>query len=267
METQEKSGELDAFLRTAHLCADRAGAMILPHFRKNHDVDNKSSSEFDPVTEADRSAEAAIRELLGEHWPDHSVVGEEHDDHHGESAYNWVVDPIDGTRSFITGIPLWGTLIGLRHNTDPVLGLVDQPFLQERYWSDGASAFLRRPSGTTRISTRSCARIDQAFLTTTSPDLFGEGQERRCFAKLRDAVRMTRYGGDCYGYCMLTQGYFDIVLEAGLKLVDIIAIIPIVEAAGGRITDWKGNKVIDGGQVLATGDPELHQQVLELLNS
>ncbi|MGI9381151.1 MAG: histidinol-phosphatase [Methyloligellaceae bacterium] len=267
MENQDKSGNLNAFLRTAHLCADRAGAKILPYFRSEHDVDNKSSSEFDPVTEADKSAETAIRDLLTEHWPDHSVVGEEHDDQYGDSAYNWVVDPIDGTKSFITGLPLWGTLIGLRYNTDPVLGLVDQPFLQERYWSDGTSAFLRCPSGETRISTRACPKLSQAFLSTTSPDLFDTGHEQRCFVRLRDSVRMTRYGGDCYAYCMLMQGYFDIILEAGLKLVDIVAIIPIVEAAGGKITDWKGGKVIDGGQVLATGDPELHQQVLELINS
>ena len=177
-----------------------------------------------------------------------------------------MIDPIDGTRAFITGAPVWGTLIGLQHEGQPILGLMSQPFTGERFWAGGASAYWRQGAGKPkRISTRACGKLDQAVLTSTHPDLFADGAEREGFARLKSRVRMTRFGGDCYGYCLLAAGFIDLAVEAGLKPYDIIALVPIIEAAGGVVTTWDGKPPTEGGRILAAGDARLHAQAMAVL--
>jgi myo-inositol-1(or 4)-monophosphatase len=251
----------------AHTLADRAGAEILPQFRKSIAVQNKAGGgDFDPVTAADRGAEQVVVDAIAERFPDHGVVGEEFGTRGEMSRYKWVIDPIDGTRAFIMGSPLWGTLIGLLDEGQPVLGLMDQPYTRERFWSDDTGARMRTADGTTRrVTTRACASLADAVFTTTHPELFERGVEMERLNDLKSRARMTRYGGDCYGYCLLAAGFVDLIVETGLKPYDVVALIPIIEKAGGRITTWDGKPATHGGRIVATGDPALHDQVLKLL--
>ncbi|MFM1816843.1 MAG: hypothetical protein RLZ98_3538 [Pseudomonadota bacterium] len=256
------------FLAFAHTLADRSGAVILPRFRRRIAIEAKATAGFfDPVTAADRAAERAIRTMINRRWPDHGIFGEELGEKPASSPYRWIVDPIDGTRSFILGLPVWGTLIALTSDGQPLLGLMDQPYTRERFWSAANASYFRGPDDrTTRLRTRACPDLASAMLTTTHPDLFAQGRERSTFQRLKAEVRDTRYGGDCYAYCLLAAGHIDIVMEAGLKAHDIAALIPIIERAGGIVTDWKGGSVIGGGNVLACGDPVLHERVLALIS-
>jgi myo-inositol-1(or 4)-monophosphatase len=248
----------------AHKLADEAGAVILSHFRSRGDVANKSAAGFDPVTEADQGAELAMRRLIEAEFPSHGISGEEFPDKANDDAYRWVLDPIDGTKAFITGLPVWGTLIGLTHHDQPVLGVMDQPYLGERFWNADGKAFFRSPRREQPIRTRQCGSLASAILGATTPDMF-EGEEGRRFRNLSEACRMTRYGGDCYLYCMLAMGLVDIVAEASLKPFDIVALIPIIEAAGGIVTTWSGSDPSGGGQILAVGDPALHDAAMRAL--
>lgn len=256
-----------AHVEFAHVLADIAGRAVLPYFRRPLAVENKSAhAGFDPVTAADRAAERAIREAVQARFPEHGVVGEEYGTIAGKGPYRWLIDPIDGTRAFITGSPLWGTLIGLLEGPRPVLGLMSQPFTGERFWSDGRHARWRGPGARARrLATRPCGRLDEAILTTTHPDLFSPGPEREAFEALKARARMTRFGGDCYGYCLLAAGFVDLVVEAGLKPHDVAALIPIIEGAGGRVSTWDGKSAVDGGRVVAAGDPRVHEQALAVL--
>ena len=265
----------DQLLAFAHRLADRSAAVILPHFRKAMVVVDKSSSiergglagaAFDPVTAADRAAERIIRDELRKAFPDHGIVGEEFDNEVSGSRYQWLIDPIDGTRSFIMGMPVWGTLIALTDNGKPVLGLMDQPFTGERFWSAAGRTYCRhRHEAPHMLTTRSCPALDQAILSTTHPDLFAAGFEAERFQALKTQARMTRYGGDCYAYCMLAMGGIDLIVEAGLKPYDIAALVPIIERAGGRVTGWDGQPAIGSARIVAAGDPRLHAQVLNSL--
>lgn len=255
-------------LNLAHDLADQSGAIIRPQFRRPIAVANKAGVDaFDPVTKADRSAERIIAREIRARVPEHGIVGEEYGAVRTEAPFQWVIDPIDGTRSFITGTPMWGTLIGLLHQGDPVLGLMNQPFTGERFWSAEKVAYAREAGGKPRrIRTRACPRIADALMMTTSPELFASGVEADGFARVRQSVRMTRYGGDCYAYCLLASGFVDLVIETGLKSYDVVALIPIVERAGGRMTTWDGGAATSGGRIVASGDPALHDRVLKLLN-
>lgn len=255
-------------LALAHELADRSRAVIGPYFRKRLDVGDKGGAfGFDPVTKADRAAERAIAKLIRARAPEHGVVGEEFGSERADASYRWVVDPIDGTRSFIIGAPMWGTLIGLMRDGVPVLGVMDQPFTGERFWSGRRGAHWQGPEGKPRrMRTRQCSQVKDAILMTTSPDLLAPGVETEAFLRVKRQARMTRYGGDCYAYCLLAAGFVDLVIEAGLKSYDIAALIPIVERAGGRITTWSGEPAAQGGRVVACGDPALHGKVLKLLN-
>ncbi len=257
--------DFQSLLATAHALADRAGAVILPHFRTNQVVDHKGGNHFDPVTAADRNAESAIRQALAETYPSHGILGEEFGARDGEADYCWVIDPIDGTRSFILGLPLWGTLIGLTHAGSPLLGVMDQPFTGERFWSGESESFFRHGGVTKTMRTRPCATFDQALLTTTSTDDFTPDQQRR-FAALTDRVRLRRFGGDCYNYCLLAMGHVDLVAEAGLQAFDIVPLIPIVERAGGIVTTWEGGDPREGGSILAAGDARLHAAAVAMLS-
>jgi histidinol phosphatase-like enzyme (inositol monophosphatase family) len=254
-------------LEFGHALAELSAAAILPYFRKPLTVSNKAGAAgFDPVTAADRAAERAIRKAVVDRFPDHGIVGEEYGVVTGKGRYRWVIDPIDGTRAFITGSPLWGTLIGLMDGERPALGLMNQPFTGERFWSDGRRAHWRGPSGKARsLDTRACARLSEAVLTSTHPDLFAPGEEAERFSAVRSRVRMTRFGGDCYGYCLLAAGFVDLIIEAGLKTYDIVALVPIIEAAGGLVTAWDGGPASEGGRIVAAGDPRVHQEAIAIL--
>jgi len=245
--------------------ATLSGEAIRPFFRTALGVDNKShTGVFDPVTEADRAAETAMRMLIRKTFPDHGIIGEEFGDERADAPYVWVLDPIDGTKSFISGMPAWGTLIGLMKNGAPVYGMMHQPFMGERFTGDGASAHYRGPAGERRLLARTCKDLSEAVLFTTNPFLMSEAERGR-FHKVERAARLTRYGGDCYAYCMVAAGYIDLVIEAGLKQHDIVALIPIIEGAGGIVTDWSGGSATKGGRILAAGDRRVHAEALRLL--
>lgn len=254
---------LKPFLETANLLADEAGAVIRPFFRRPIRVENKAGKDsFDPVTAADKAAERIIRKQLARLHPDHGILGEEYGHTTGQTPFTWVIDPIDGTKAFITGSPLWGTLIGLQYQADAVLGMMDQPFTGERVWAAGGASQWLQPDGKVRrIKTRRCTILDEAILATTSPDLM-TSNELAAFLSLKAKARLTRYGGDCYAYCLLAAGHIDLVVECGLKPHDVVALIPIIEQAGGRITTWDGKRAISGGRIVAAGDPTLHSIVL-----
>ena len=262
-----KAPSFKTLLDGAHAMADASGPIILRHFRKRKDVENKAGhGGFDPVTVADRGAEKAIVRVLAQRFPEHGLIGEEYGVTRGDARYRWVVDPIDGTRSFILGSPMWGTLIGLLDGEAPVLGLMDQPYTGERFWAGETASFLRSVGGKVKkLATRACPRLEDAIIATTHPDLFAAGKEAKGFQRVKQAARMTRYGGDCYSYGLLAAGFVDVVIEAGLKGYDIVALIPIIERAGGRVTTWDGRPATDGGRILACGDPQLHARLLDVL--
>lgn len=246
--------------------AEVAGEAILPFFRTSLTVDNKKlKGSFDPVTAADRAAETAMRALIRKTFPAHGIVGEEFDDVASAAPYTWVLDPIDGTKSFIAGMPVWGTLIGLCKEDAPVYGMMAQPFIRERFTGDGASAKYRGPAGERKLMTRKCDSLSDALLFTTSPHLF-KPQEKECYDRVEKQVRLPRFGSDCYAYCMIAAGYVDLVIEAGLDSYDIVALIPIIEGAGGVVTNWQGESAARGGQIIAAGDKRVHAAALELLN-
>jgi len=252
------------FLATAHGLADRAAEVILPHFRAIGAIDHKGGDWLDPVTAADVGAERAIRAALAETYPDHGVVGEELGRKEGAGPYCWVIDPIDGTRAFIIGQPLWGTLIGLARNGEPLLGLMNQPFTKERFWSGERESWYRHNGLDRPIETRLCPSLQDAFMAASTPEMFGPDEARR-FETLAREVRMRRFGGDCYNYCLLAMGQLDLVVEAGLNAYDILPLIPIVERAGGMVTTWDGGDARDGGRILAAGDPKLHAEGMQVL--
>ncbi|HYB99361.1 MAG TPA: histidinol-phosphatase [Candidatus Limnocylindrales bacterium] len=259
--------ELETFLAFAGRLADAARSAILPHFRQPLTVTDKAAAgaSYDPVTVADRDAEHQMRALITEHYPSHGIVGEEHGDSPGSSGLRWLLDPIDGTRAFITGVPLWGTLIALSDEEGPLLGVVDQPFLRERFLGSRLGARYELPDREGTLRTRPCASLAEATLYCTHPGMFPRDPARSAFAELESRVRMSRFSGDCYSYCMVAFGLVDLVVEAGLKPWDIQAIIPIIEAAGGVVTTWKGERAVAGGKIIAAGDPAVHEQALRIL--
>jgi myo-inositol-1(or 4)-monophosphatase len=262
------SGHIEARLSFAHRLADAAGAVIRPYFRQPLAVTNKAAGTlFDPVTEADRRAEQTIRDLIRDTYPQDGVVGEEFGTHPGSSGYRWILDPIDGTRAFIAGQPLWGTLIGLERGEQPVLGILDQPFLRERFIGREDKADLRRPDGDSPLRVRSCETLAEAVVCTTHPVAHFDEAERARFSRVEAAARFSRYGGDCYAYALLAMGTIDLVVEARLAYWDIAPLLPIVTGAGGMLTDWQGRPWRGGANVLAAGDPRVHAEAVALLNA
>ncbi len=264
------NSDFDGRLEFAHRLADAAGAVIRPYFRRPIVVEEKKSSNrggFDPVTMADKAAEQEIRALIAKTYPNDGILGEEFGDTPGTSEYRWVLDPIDGTRAFITGQTMWGSLIALEKNNERLLGLLDQPFLRERFVGHGGRAEFCSPQGKSPLSTRRCAKLANAVVTTTHPLAHFSAEEAAYFSAVEAQARFSRYGGDCYAYGLVAMGFIDLVMEAGLRHWDTAALIPIVEGAGGIITDWEGNPVTDHGNVLAAGDASLHSEVLALLGA
>jgi histidinol phosphatase-like enzyme (inositol monophosphatase family) len=255
------------FITFLNNVANEAAKISLQYFKKSVTVENKGpklKSDFDPVTIADKNTEKVIREQIRRHFPDHNIMGEEEAFEDKKSDYTWIIDPIDGTRSYITGIPTWGTLIALQHNGKTIVGMLDQPYLRERYIGTASSAFLNGKP----INTRACDTIFNATISTTDPlQLFNGEEEQDKFFRVAAGARMMRNGYDCYAYAMVASGFIDVVIESGLNAHDIQALIPIIEGAGGIVTDWGGNPVTYGGQVVACGDQRLHEQVIGLLNT
>ena len=245
--------------------ATRSGQAILPFFRTSLTTEDKSlGGVFDPVTEADRAGETVMRRMITTMFPSHGIVGEEFGAEREDAELVWVLDPIDGTRAFMAGLPLWGTLIGLMRNGVPAYGLMHQPFIGERFFGDGGSAGYVGPHGERKLMTRRCNSLADAVMSTTSPRLFDAGPMAG-YERIEQAVKLTRFGYDCYAYCMLAAGHLDLVVEAGLKSYDIAPLIPIIEGAGGIVTSWDGGSAAQGGAVVACGDKRLHESVLEML--
>jgi histidinol-phosphatase len=245
--------------------AAAAGDALLPFFRTSLSVENKSrGAAFDPVTAADRAAEQAMRAMIRSSFPSHGIVGEEFGNERTDAEYVWVLDPIDGTKSFISGMPAWGTLIALMRDGEPVYGLMNQPFTRERFSGDGGAAHYRGPTGARALHARRCGALGEAILMTTSPLLMDQA-ERTAFGRVEQAARLSRYGGDCYAYCMVAAGHVDLVIEAGLKPYDVIPLIPIITGAGGIITTWDGGPAKNGGRIVAAGDKRVHAAALEML--
>ena len=244
--------ELDAFL----IELNRAAAdVILPLFRGAHGLSNKLTRGFDPVTEADQGAERAIRALISARYPDHGVIGEEYGEDRPDAEWVWVLDPVDGTRAFIAGLPLWTTLIGLRHQGRPVLGSIGQSFLGELYIGHAGGSRLISSRGETPLRVRPCPRLTDAIIATTDPEGCFTGAELGAWTQVRAAARLARLGCDAYAYAMVAAGTMDLVVEAGLKSWDIDAAIPVIAGAGGLTTDWRGEPVGgSGGQIVIAGD-------------
>lgn len=245
-----------------------AASATLPLFRADHGlVDKGGAKGFDPVTEADKGAERVIRALISKRYPDHGVIGEEYGEDRPSAEFVWVLDPVDGTRAFIAGLPVWTTLIGLRHNGSPVLGSIGQPFLDEIFIGHAGGSRLMSRGATRVLKTRPCPRLSEALIATTDPAIF-QGAEREAWRTVRAAARLARLGCDAYAYAMVAAGTIDLVLEAGLKAWDIDAAIPVIAGAGGLTTDWSGQPVgAFGGRIAIAGDRACLEEALGALRA
>ena len=244
-----------------------SGEAILHFFRTSLGIEDKGSPMgFDPVTAADRAAEAAMRALIKRSFPEHGIVGEEFGVERRDAEYVWVLDPIDGTKSFICGMPACGTLIALTRRGEPIYGMMHQPFTREHFSGDGRGARYRGPAGDRTLAVRACASVEDAVLCITSPLLMTPSDRQR-FQQVERAVRLSRYGGDCYAYCVLAAGHIDLVIETELKPHDVLPLIPIIEGAGGIITTWEGGAPHAGGRIIAAGDKRVHAAAIEVLGS
>lgn len=272
--------ELEDFTAFARELALRARVETLPRFRQALDIDNKLEEAFDPVTEADREAEKVIRTLIEKRYPDHGILGEEFGEKEAESPYRWVLDPVDGTRAFICGVPSWTTLIALEEEGAARVGVIDQPWLGEMFVGGAGGACLIKGPERRRIAVSGETALAQARLSTTDPRA-GEcfsGEEAGLFNRLSEKVRVTRFGLDACAYALLAHGQFDLVAEAGLQRYDAAALIPVIEQAGGVASDWAGEKIGpafekplseggQGGRFIAAASKELHAAALEILKS
>lgn len=260
----ERLSALDDFLVELN---QASAQVILPLFRADHGLEDKGpAGAFDPVTQADRNAESAIRKLVAERFPDHGFIGEEHGEDRPDAEFVWVVDPIDGTRAFIAGLPVWTTLIGLRHQGEPVLGSIGQPYVGELFIGSAAGSRLMARGSSRLLRVRECPRLTQAVIATTDVEGCFNGAEAGAWGQVRAAARVARFGCDAYAYAMVALGLIDLVVEAGLKSWDIEAAVPIIEGAGGLVTDWRGERLKrTGGQVAIAGDRRCLDEALVAL--
>lgn len=259
-----RENQLDISIDFMRRIALAAAAETLPRFRSQGAVANKEQGSFDPVTEADREAERVIRALISAEYPDHGILGEEHGSENISSRHIWVIDPIDGTRAFISGLPVWGTLVGLTVDGDAVAGMMSQPFTGELFYANASGAHYEGPSGPRRLTTRKTTSLAEATLFTTTPALF-KGDARLRYDLFEKRVQLARYGTDCYAFAMVAAGSVDIVADPGLKPYDIVALIPIIEKAGGVVTTFEGGPAEGGGDILAAATPELHAAAMAAL--
>ncbi|CUH76355.1 histidinol-phosphatase [Tropicibacter naphthalenivorans] len=256
----------EELISTAHAMADAAGQAILPFFRsKGLSADNKLSEDFDPVTIADRNAEQAMREVLAQRRPDDAILGEEYGAQGGTSGLTWVLDPIDGTRGFLSGTPTWGTLIAVGDDDGPALGVVDQAYTGERFIGGLGTAEWTGPHGGGALHVRDTRALSDAILFTTFPEV-GTPDERAAFDRVAARAKLVRYGMDCYAYVLLATGQIDLVIEAGLQAYDIQGPLAVIEAAGGIVTNWQGGPAHNGGQVIAAANSDIHAAAMALLS-
>ena len=256
----------DGLIRTAHALADAARVETLAHFRTSGLLaDNKYAVGFDPVTEADRASERRMRAILAEMRPDDSILGEEYAPKVGTSGLTWVLDPIDGTRSYLAGTPTWGVLIAVNAGDGPILGVIDQPYIGERFIGGLGLAEVVGPQGRAALATRAARPLSNAILFTTFPEV-GTPAEGAAFRALSSKVQLTRYGTDCYAYALVAAGQIDLVVEAGLQPYDVQGPIAVIEAAGGIVTDWRGRPAHGGGRVLAAANADIHAAALAILS-
>lgn len=254
-----------ALLEVIGNLADQARQTTLPWFRQpTLEAGNKAREGFDPVTQADRATEAMLRAHLQRVRPDDAILGEEMGSLAGRSGLTWIIDPIDGTRGFLAGTPCWGVLIALADADGPFLGVIDQPYISERFLGGLGQAWVEGPLGRQPLRTRATGHLQSAILFTTFPEI-GTERERAAFARVAQQVQLTRYGMDCYAYALLAAGHVDLVIEAGLQAYDIAAPIAVISAAGGVVTNWQGGPVDDSGQVIAAANPAIHAQALAVL--
>jgi histidinol phosphatase-like enzyme (inositol monophosphatase family) len=258
--------EIEAICAAAHAAADAARLAALAHFRTNDlTADNKLADGFDPVTVADRQAEHDMRAVLARFRPNDAIMGEEMAATSGQSGLTWVLDPIDGTRGFLSGTPTWGVLVALCDANGPLFGVIDQPYIGERFLGGFGQAQLQGPHGTRALKTRRARPLSSAIIFTTFPEV-GTEEEGAAFHRLAQQCQLTRYGMDCYAYALLALGQIDLVVEAGLQPYDILAPIAVIEAAGGIVTDWQGGPATKGGRVLAAANVDIHAQALAILS-
>lgn len=257
--------DINELKHVAHALADAARSVILPYFRASDlAADNKLTAGYDPVTAADREAEQAMRAVLAQMRPQDAILGEEFGTQAGRSGLTWVLDPIDGTRGFVAGTPTWGVLIAVGPDSGPVLGLIDQPYIGERFEGAAGAARVIGPHGTHAIRTRKSRSLERAILFTTFPEV-GTPADRTAFEAVARHVQLVRYGMDCYAYALVAAGQVDLVIEAGLNAYDIQAPIALIEAAGGIVTDWQGGPVHAGGRAIAAANAEVHRAALDIL--
>lgn len=258
---------LDGLTTFAERLADAAKTVILPHFRTPVQIDHKPDAT--PVTIADRTAEAAMRALIAETYPDHGIVGEEEEDVRPDADFVWVLDPVDGTKRFITGNPCFGTLVALLREGTPIVGIIDMPALAERWVGALGNPTLHQTrDGRKAVKSRPCPTLGDAYLYSTSPGMF-VGEDNPRFAAVSEAARVTLYGSECYGYGLLASGYADLVIEADMAVYDYLAHVPVVTGSGGVMSDWEGAPLTikSGHKVLAAGDPKCHAAAVEHLKS
>ncbi len=260
-ETTQKN-----LIETALKLADVARGATLRHFRVNGlTADNKDTGGFDPVTAADREAEEAMRDVLAKMRPEDGIFGEEFGRSEGTSGLTWVLDPVDGTRGFLSGTPTWGVLIAVGGETGPIFGVVDQPYIGERFVGGFGQAYVEGPQGRRGLQTRAARPLSEAILFTTFPEV-GSAIEGDAFADLSEQVKLTRYGMDCYAYALVAAGQIDLVVEAGLNAYDIQGPMAVIEAAGGIVTNWQGGPAHQGGRVIAAANADIHAAALKLLS-
>ena len=258
-------GQRAEFLQFAQIAARAAGAVILPYFRSSLQVTNKADTGFDPVTLADQAGERAIRSAIAANYPEHGIFGEEYGLQAG-NGLTWVIDPIDGTRAFMTGLLHWGILLALFDGKQPILGVMYQPYTDELFSGDSDSAWLEHAGDRVELSTSNCVEVGAASLSTTGVHWLPQTQQQQ-FRQISQAAKLTKVGGDCYLFGMVAMGSLDLGIEAGLKAYDIQALIPIVRGAGGVITSWDGGNPSLGGTVVASATPALHAEALALLGA
>jgi myo-inositol-1(or 4)-monophosphatase len=262
------SADFEALEAFAIALAHASGSAILPYFRQVLEIDNKLAAEnsaWDPVTEADRAGERAIRAMIEQRFPDHGIIGEEYGSKVAKSDFTWVLDPIDGTRAFVIGMPTWATLIGLYHKNQPVLGLMHQPFVCDLFVGSPNGAYLDHRGQRHKLKCRSAVPIGEASIGTTSPHLYKDEQSARFFANLHRKAKTVRYGGDAYFFALLAAGHLDIAMDCGLQIYDIAALIPIIKAAGGAVGTWDGKDPSLGGNIIAASSAQMLETALQTM--